>query len=252
MRYYLSTAGGDGMRPVVFLQGDWPGPPKDEATDDLMKFADRISKIVKLPAIYLARMGRDGSSGSHALRHRKLELLITNTALEAIKQRHHFEGFHLYGHSGGGTLTAALLGLRNDIACAVPADGELDTPARKAADPAQEIYNVADQIPAIARNRAARILVVTDPADKVVRLEWQLPFVEKLRKAGGKAEIYFVDTGGDDAEHHFTTPEADLVMRDCVRGANDGEIAADVADFVAKRLRAAIVRAKAKAESKAP
>lgn len=102
VRYYLSTAGGEGSRPVVFLEGDspWAGtadthqdpPPelniKDTNTDDLVKYADVISKEQKTTAIYVARLGKDGSSGDHhALRHTKLEVLATDAALEAIKRR---------------------------------------------------------------------------------------------------------------------------------------------------------------------
>jgi hypothetical protein len=69
VRYYLSTAGGEGLRPVVFLQGDYLGKmsPKriwldpsdtfDINTDDLMKTADAFSRMSKTTAIYLARIG---------------------------------------------------------------------------------------------------------------------------------------------------------------------------------------------------
>lgn len=248
MRYYLSTAGGDGPRPVVFLQGDWAGPPKSETTDSLAMFAERLSTLTNAPAIYLARVGRDGSSGSHDMRHSLLELTATNAAMDAIKRRYHYEGFHVEGHSGGGTLTGGLLGLRNDIACAVPADGVLDSPLRKAPDRTLDNFNVADQIPAIARKSATRILVVTDPQDKVVTIEHQLPFVEKLRKIGGRVEVFYVDSGGDEhSDHHFTTPHADLVMRDCIRGASYDQIAADLAGLVAARLKARLAALKAKA-----
>ena len=89
VRYFLSTAGGEGTRPVVFLQGDYyPGTvrnwqwvpvaqdknagvtfdPTDLAdinTDDLMRTADAFSKMAKTTAIYLARMGVGGTSGNH-------------------------------------------------------------------------------------------------------------------------------------------------------------------------------------------
>jgi hypothetical protein len=83
MRYYLSTAGGQGSRAVVFLQGDAPST-RDVDTDDLVKNADRISKTNKTTGIYLARLGRDGSSGSLADRHTQLEVHATNAALDAI------------------------------------------------------------------------------------------------------------------------------------------------------------------------
>jgi hypothetical protein len=253
MRYYMSTIGGEGPRPVVFLQGDWGGPPKEETTDSLYQFAARLSKFTGAPTIYLARMGRDGSSGSVDGRHRQLELMATNAALSSIKARYHFEGFHLEGHSGGGNLVAGLLGWRRDISCAVPADGGLDNRTTKGRDPALNIFSPSDEIPAIARNRTARILVVTDPQGTVVRIENQRPFVDKLRKDGGEVSVFYVDSGGDEhSDHHFTTPHADLVMRDCIRGASYDEIAVDVADLVARRLKGRLAALKAKAQDKEP
>jgi PAN domain-containing protein len=243
MRFYLSTAGGEGSRPVVFLQGDlgfivdpktgaWLVPPDlpDTNTDDLVKYADQMSKKQKTTAIYLARMGRDGSSGWHRQRHTMLEVQATNIALEAIKQRYKFDGFHVYGHSGGGLLVGGLLALRSDIGCAVPADGILaPNPMPKAPDPALQYFDVAAHVAAIAQNRAARIIVITDPQDSVVKPENQTPFVDKLRKAGGQADQFLVEA--TDSEHHFTTPQAELTISDCLRGAGHDEIAADLAKF---------------------
>src|SRR5262245_30560158 len=113
IRYYLSTAGGSGPRPVVFLEGDrfgkldlktgtfaTPGD-KDMNTDDFIKWADGLSRQTKTTGIYLARVGLDGSSGDHRVRHSVLELTVMHAALDAIKQRHQFDGFHLVGQSGG-------------------------------------------------------------------------------------------------------------------------------------------------------
>ncbi len=76
VRYYLSTAGGEGKRPVVFLQGDklgrrdpatknfyQPEKLKDIDTDAFARTADSLSKATKTTAIYLARIGIDGTSG---------------------------------------------------------------------------------------------------------------------------------------------------------------------------------------------
>jgi NACalpha-BTF3-like transcription factor len=256
MRYYLSTAGGQGSRPVVFLQGDlafdvdpktgaWlvPAGVKDTNTDDLVKYADQMSKKQKTTAIYLARMGRDGSSGWHRQRHTMLEVQATNIALEAIKQRYGFEGFNVYGHSGGGLLVGGLLTLRGDIGCAVPADGILaPNPMPKASDPALQYFDAAAHVATIAQHRSATILVITDPADTVVKIANQNPFVEKLRKAGGQVEQFLVEATDD--EHHFTTPHAELVMTDCLRGADNDEITNDLAKFDAK-----LVAAKAEANA---
>src|SRR5580700_2145137 len=143
VRYYLSTAGGEGTRPVVFLSGDYSGSvnlktwqwvptasdkragvafdPTERAidTDELVKTADAFSKMAKTTAIYLARIGIGGTSGRHVFRKTLLEQHLMNAALDAIKQSHGFEGFHLAGQSGGSTLVAALAGTRRDIACVV-------------------------------------------------------------------------------------------------------------------------------------
>jgi len=141
-----------------------------------------------------------------------------------------------------------LLELRHDIGCDVPADGQLTHPNAhgikmdqgKSPDPARQVFDVTDDAAVIARNRSARILVVTDPEDKIVTIHHQLPFVEKLRKLGRQVELFYVDTG--EADHHGTTPHATLVMRDCVRGLGHDDIASNLAEFTAKRLAAARAR----------
>ena len=179
IRYYLSTAGGEGTRPAVFLQGDRlgklnlktgeytsSGRDKDLDTDDFVRAAEALSRQTKGPAIYLARPGLDGSSGDHRIRHTVLELNVTNAALDAIKKRHGFDGLHLIGQSGGAMLVGGMLALRSDIGCAVIGSGRLasERPPRRSPDPGADYYNVADAVSAIAQKRSTRILLVTDPA----------------------------------------------------------------------------------------
>src|SRR5262249_33096055 len=152
-------------------------------------------------AIYLARIGIDGSSGFHEVRHTQLELHVLNAALDAIKRRHHYDGFHLVGQSGGALLVAAFLALRNDIGCAVPGSGPMRwTNPHRSADPALNTVDPSAMIPAIARNHAARLLLVTDPADQTVTIEAQIPFVRSLRQAGGRVDQLFVQS--TDPKHH--------------------------------------------------
>jgi len=138
VRYYISEVGGSGRRPVVFLQGDrlgprdqatgqWKDPSKftDISTADLQKMADSFSTMTRTTAIYVGRIGVEGTSGNHADRHTLLELQLVNAALDVIKQRYGFEGFHLVGQSGGSLLIGGLIGLRQDIACAVAGSGPL-------------------------------------------------------------------------------------------------------------------------------
>jgi len=255
VRYYLSTAGGEGMRPVVFLQGDrfgtarnWQWVPvsrdknanvtfdpadthRDVDTDDLMKMADAFSRLARTTAIYLARMGVDGSSGDHVFRKSLLELHLMNAALDAIKQRLGFEGFHLAGQSGGSTVVTGLAGTRRDIACAVSGSGPLalsrDIQSR---DPAQTPIDPFGFIPSIVQNRALRFIMVTDPADRTVPARQQTPFAEKMRRAGQGIPQYFV--AATDEFHHGVVGYAQLVTAGCVLGKSDTDIAAAVATLI--------------------
>ena len=155
VRYYLSTAGGEGTRPVVFIQGDYfgrldpktwswvdPSDARDINTDDLVRMADGFSKLAKTTAIYLGRIGVEGTSGNHTARKTVLELRMMNAALDAIKQRYGFEGFHLAGQSGGSKLVGGLVEQRHDIACAVAGSGPLATPGGgpKPSDPGRSFF----------------------------------------------------------------------------------------------------------------
>src|SRR5262249_46350878 len=52
-------------------------------------------------------IGVEGTSGDHRSRKTLLELHLMNAALDAIKQRYNFLGFHLVGQSGGSKLVGA-------------------------------------------------------------------------------------------------------------------------------------------------
>jgi hypothetical protein len=244
VRYYLSTAGGEGPRPVVFLQGDYfgkldpktwtwadPSDAKDINTDDLVRMADGFSKMAKTTAIYLARIGVEGTSGNHTARKTLLELHLMNAALDAIKQRHGFEGFHLVGQSGGSKLVGGLIGLRRDIACAVSGSGPLATPGSpKITDPGRAYFDVTQSIPLLAQNRSLRLLLVTDPADKKVPIAQQTGFVDKLRQVGRQVPQFLVEATDDD--HHGVVIYSELVAAGCVLGRTDGEIARAVSTIV--------------------
>lgn len=81
--------------------------------------------------------------------------------------------------------------------------------------------------------------MLTDPRDKLVPGDLQNLFVEKLRKAGGEVEQFFIE--GHDEWHHGATSYAVLTMRDCIRGASHDEIAADLAPLVAKARAANVL-----------
>jgi hypothetical protein len=244
MRYYFSNIG-DGKKPIIFLQGDRLGvlnmrtgkyalPPgeKDINTDDLMRAAVSISRQTKTSAIYLGRIGVEGSSGDHRMRHSLLELYATNAALDAIKQKHNFEGFHLMGQSGGAHLVAGLLGLRNDVGCAVIGSGPLnpDRRLRLSGDPMLDHFNPLDMRGAITLNKAARIIVVTDPSDKKVGEQAQSGFVRAVEQTGRPIEQYMVQAV--DENRHGVVNYSRLVMTGCLRSAKTEEITQDVGKLV--------------------
>jgi hypothetical protein len=251
IRYYLSTAGGEGTRPAVFLQGDRlgklnlrtgeytsSGRDKDLDTDDFVRAAEALSRQTKGPAIYLARPGLDGSSGDHRIRHSVLELNVTNAALDAIKKRHRFDGFHLIGQSGGSMLVGGMLALRSDIGCAVLGSGRLasERPPRRSPDPRSDYYNVADSVAAIAQKRATRILLLTDPQDRKVPEATQTGFVQMLRQAGGQADQILVEA--TDENRHGVVAYSRTTAAGCIRGASTQEIARELYVQVQNRVAA--------------
>jgi pimeloyl-ACP methyl ester carboxylesterase len=243
VRYYLSTAGGEGVRPVIFLQGDYlgklgpnhtwldPSGTEDVNTDDLMKMADAFSKMAKTTAIYLARIGVDGTSGNHVFRKSLLELHLMNAALDAIKQRHGFQGFHLAGQSGGSMLAGGLLAMRQDVVCAVFGSGPMSRPWRGTpTDPAQAYFDVSERIPVLASKSSTRLLVVTDSADSKVPVKEQKGFVDRMREVGRQVPQYFVEATDD--HHHGVVAYTQLVTAGCVLGKSDRDIATAVATIV--------------------
>lgn len=248
VRYYLSTVGGEGPRPVVFLQGDqkvkldlktWTwidiSEVKDFDTDEFMKIADEFSKLSKTTAIYLGRIGLAGTSGNHTSRHTLLELHLANAALDAIKQRHGFEGFHLAGQSGGTKLVGGLLGLRRDVACAALGSGPLATPASvKSPDPGRSFFDASQSVSLAAKDRLLRPFVITDKADKRVPLGQQTGFVDKMRNAGRQVPQLFVEA--TDEEHHGVLIYTEVVAGGCVLGKSDDEITRALSAIIKRNI----------------
>jgi dienelactone hydrolase len=246
VRYYLSTAGGEGSRPVVFWNGDsngplaitrdrsgnvirraWTDPSKaqDVDTAELKEIADAFSKMAKTTAIYIGRIGVEGTSGNHMSRKTLVELQLMNAALDAIKRRYEFEGFHLAGQSGGSRLVFALSGMRRDVGCAVSGSGQLTTQmaSGKFGDPGTTYFDLMDSVPLLAQNRAVRLMMITDPADQQVPAAEQTPMVDKMRQAGRLVPQFFVES--TDAKHHGVLEYTRLAMAGCVLGKPDADIA---------------------------
>jgi hypothetical protein len=245
-RYYISAAGGEGRYPVVFLNGDQLGPldartlqwkdlsrAEDVDTARLMTAADSFSKMAKTTAIYLARIGVDGSSGDHRSRKTMLELQFVNAALDAIKQRHGFDGFHLAGQSGGSQLLGGLIGLRTDIACAVAGSGQF-LALNTHGDPARTYFDAAKLIPAVLQRKSLHLLVITDPADKQVPPRMQTAYVQKLRSAGLAIPQFNVEATDD--KHHGVVQYTRLAVSGCVLGKSDTQIGKALQTLVERNI----------------
>lgn len=245
VRYYLSTAGGQGSRPVVILNGDhngpvdparwtWADPSKasDVNTDKLAAMADQFSKLARTTAIYLGRIGVEGTSGTHLSRKTLVELHLMDAALEAIRQRHQFEGFHLFGESGGGRLVFGLAQRRRDIACLVSGSGQIVTRGEpRAGDPARTFFDITGKVALLAQNRALRMMVVSDPNDQQVpTAAQQTPMVQALRQAGYVVPHLLVEA--TDPKRHGVIDYGAIAMGGCVLGRHDDEIALAIGTLV--------------------
>ena len=240
MRYYYTKAGGEGRRPLLFINGDKrgispsnsgygdPSTIKDVDTSKIEKQIERFSRELGQPAIYLARMGIDGSSGHFRDRRTFLELDITNKAIDAIKKRHGITEFDALGQSGGSTLLSVLLAKRNDIRCAAIGSGLLVSrkgEVKVANDrnvPALRMFDPQEYLPHVVRNKTARIMILTDRQDKAVPLKEQQPYVDRLRASGRSVEHYFFTA--KDEKHHGATATGLIVLKGCAQGDDESTI----------------------------
>lgn len=246
VRYYLSTAGGQGSRPVVILNGDhngpvdptrwtWADPSKasDTNTDNLVRMADHFSKMARTTAIYIGRIGVEGTSGTHLSRKTVVELKLMEMALEALRQRYQFEGFHLIGESGGGRLVFGLAEMRRDVGCLISGSGQIVTRAgaSRPGEPGRTFFDITGKVQSLAQNRALRMMVISDPNDQQVpTASQQTPMVQALRQAGYVVPHLLVEA--TDPKHHGVLDYGAIAMGGCVLGRSDADIAQAISTLV--------------------
>jgi pimeloyl-ACP methyl ester carboxylesterase len=246
VRYYLSTAGGQGSRPVVILNGDHNGPvdlthwswadpsqASDIDTDKLAGIADQFSKMARTTAIYIGRIGVEGTSGTHLSRKTLLELNLMEMALEALRQRYQFEGFHLFGESGGGRLVFGLAEMRRDVGCLISGSGQIVTRSATSGsgDPGKSYFDITGKLQWLAQNRALRMMVISDPNDRQVpTAREQTPMVLSLRQAGHLVPHLLVEA--TDPKHHGVLNYGAIAMGGCVLGRPDADIAQAIGTLV--------------------
>jgi dienelactone hydrolase len=197
--------------PVIFFEGDVVGQiGKDPAGQPIWLVGDFYTKlgptIMQADAerfalsadrtfINLARPGTYGSTGNHMQRRREREVALVSAALDQLKARFGWTSMTLAGQSGGGHLVASLIARRNDINCAIIASGNVAVRLRaigfgQTADMTgyADFFDPIDHVFAVARRPPRRIIMLTDPEDKVVSASSQTAYRDALRAAGVNVE----------------------------------------------------------------
>lgn len=222
LRFYGAQAEPTGRPPLVFLEGDVisvaqprTDPPVWQVSEFykrlnprlMQKEAEHYSAATARTFVNLARPGTFGSSGHHLERRRPREVALVNAALDVLKARFGWAQINLAGFSGGGHLVGALLAQRDDIGCAVIASGNvavrqrgmergLSTDVTGYADFVDPIEHAAE----IGRRHPMRVVILTDPFDRVVEAKFQDMFAVALRTAGVAVEQRLVAAA--DPGHH--------------------------------------------------
>jgi dienelactone hydrolase len=235
VRYWISTAGGRRDEAIVFFHGDIGAYINNKlqlsshsaaATSGAMqRRANQRSRVVQAPYIAIGRIGAYGSSGDHRDRTRPIEARVAAAALDALKERYGFKRFHAAGQSGGGHTVAALLQMRADIGCAVMASGAISFRSairgvgRWSPAAIKERYDPIDFVAAMGERPGQRMIVLSDPDDRLVSFRSQKEFVDRVRAKG--LPILHITAAAGDEDFHGLEWEAVRVAGDCAQGLDD-------------------------------
>jgi hypothetical protein len=241
VRYWISTAGGNKAEALIYLQGDIGGRDAERSkltpyqaagrSSDMQRDAQAWSRSVAGPYIEIGRPGAFGSSGNH-LRDRRTgwEIGVLMQALDALKQRHHFARLHLIGQSGGGHNVAALVQKRDDIGCAVMASGSASVRAverdrgNNSGNLKPGTYDPIDFVDKMRHQPGRRLIVLSDPDDKIVSFRSQREFVERIKGKG--VPILHISAAASDENFHGLASEGRRVVTDCIAGIDDAALIA--------------------------
>jgi pimeloyl-ACP methyl ester carboxylesterase len=236
VRYWHSVAGGSKDEAQVYFHGDLGDNKKARGVlnsaaalvtaGGLQREAHVWSRVSGMPYFSVRRLGAFGSSGSH-LRdlHALLEGRVAMAALDALKERHGYKRFHLVGQSGGGHTVAVLLQMRADIGCAVMASGlvSVKTAARDLGKPVSSVtrayHDPIDSVGKLQQQPGRRMIVVSDPEDKVVSFRSQREFVERVKSK--ELPILQITAAAGDAYFHGLALVGHRVASDCAKGLDD-------------------------------
>jgi hypothetical protein len=219
IRYYSYGLKDENPIVLVFFHGDlMSGNGRsaslagytDNSPEVLRSQTRQIAQRFGVPAIFVARPGVYGSSGSHAERRRQREVDLMNLSLGELRKRHKIGNFALAGQSGGGHIVGAMLANRSDIKCAAMSSGVVAVRARAnahgwTADATgyRDFYDPIDHVDKIHKSPDQKIFVVGDEKDSNVPFSTQKMYYEKLMKRGLNAHL--VRAKGSGPQHHGLT-----------------------------------------------
>ncbi|MDX6806916.1 alpha/beta hydrolase [Terrihabitans rhizophilus] len=194
-----------------------------------------------MAAVYLARPGLHGSSGSHLMRRLKREVDLVDRALDLLKDRYGTTRFIIAGHSGGGHLAAALLNRRHDVDAVVISSGLVSVRQvvehwdRRRKVPEGVIYDAdgyidpVDGLGSIRKDPMPRIFVISDPEDRIVPFYTQLYYVRRLRAAGFRPQHIYASAS--DKRHHLLVQHARTAAALVAGGASNREVRRALAEI---------------------
>jgi len=251
---YVVTKGNESRRQaVLFFNGDAPQLPDAATFDSLMR--ENLASVEKVMQhwadklhvryVYVARLGLQGSSGDHRRRRQPHETAIMGVVTKTLMQRLGLDSVALAGQSGGSTIAAALLEMKQPgIACAVLGSGafsltdlEYANRTKKGARVnkaalARTMYDPSKHVAEIAADPARRIFVVGDAQDQKAAFPQQADFAASLKAAGHHAELLQVGAAAPD--HHSTARYTLPTAGACLNRLPDDKIARAVANMQPK------------------
>ena len=217
VRYWISTAGGKKDDAMVFIDGDLGDGDKGSTTlnshaarvtaASLQRHAQVWSRLHNGPYVFLGRPGTFGSSGDHTRERRSLlEVKVVMAALDVLKERYGLKRVHTIGQSGGGHTVAAMAQMRTDLGCAVMTSGVLSVKSRERdlgstiGSRIRAAYDPIDFVGSMRHQPGRRLIVISDPDDRVASFRSQREFVERV-KAKGLPILHITTGAGDDKFH---------------------------------------------------
>lgn len=240
--FYATPAQPTVKAAVIYFNGDVPDrfarrPAEVEAhRKELTATARFLAERQGVRIIFVARPGTFGSSGDHALRGERREMMIMNAAVDAIKTRLGLTDLVLAGQSRGSQVAAALLTMgRRDVRCAILGSGSLFTvenerryqlsQGRKvSADRLNTIFfDPSRYLAEVPSDTSRRVFILGDRADSITPFDQQMAFGDRLKELGHHAVTFEIKAQGREMHGatHLALPAAAL----CAKGASDEQIA---------------------------